>query len=257
MFGSLLSGGAGIVSDLLSGHQSRKQARKELEESRRQFNVQDDYNKNMTQYRVQDALKAGINPLAALGTSANYSPTVHAGGSDGGAGYMSRAGDRLSNMLEKITARDTADDARYKREARELDLESKRIENSIQRSKLASLQNPGFDEQPPVSPTGERLLFYPTYDLQGRPRLLVNQDATENDSDNAGYRSAFGAAFSNGQIDKTSGKIKSDQLRMLIDDEYYRVTGHHISNLDELYISPTEAAMLAKDELVGLLHGNR
>lgn len=260
MLGAILGAAAsagGVLSDLYSGYQSRKQARKELAESKRQFEVQDDYNKNMTQYRVQDALKAGINPLAALGTSANYSPTVHAGGSDGGAAYTSRAGDRLQNMIERITVRDTADEARYKKESRDLDLESKRIENQINRAKLAALQEPGKDEVPP---TNERILFYPTYDLQGRPRLLVNQDATENDGDNAGYRSALISAFTSGQIDPFSGKVKSNQLRMLIDDEYYRATGHHIHNLDELYVSPAEAGIVAGQtlgDIVGAFVGRR
>lgn len=248
--GTVIGAGAGLIGDIFGGFFGNRSSKRQLAESKRQFNMQYDFQRNHTQYRVQDALKAGINPLAALGVSSNVSPTVSTYGGDNAVGNaVSRAGDRVGRMFERLSEQDTLDDLNYRKQSRALDLESKRIQNDIAKAKLGAMGQPGVPD-----PTGERLLFYPTYDMQGRPRLLVNQDATENDNDNAGYRSAILTSFLNGQIDKTSGKIKSDQLRMLIDDEYYRATGNHIHNLDELYISPAEFGVIGA-EMAGQVVG--
>lgn len=31
----------------------------------------------------------------------------------------------------------------------------------------------------------------------------------------------------------------------MLDDDYYQTTGHHIKNLEDLYLSPTEVAFVA------------
>lgn len=209
-----------------------------------QFDEGMHYAKNATQYRVADALKAGINPLAALGVSANYSPTVSSFGESGRRERANPMAGFMRNMMD-IAARSA-----------ELDLESKRIANETARTELNHLKQPGIpnntDNQ--VQPFGtENLLFKPVYDMHGRPRLMVNQDATENDNDNAGYRSAIAAAIANGQIDRLTGRVKSRQVRMMLDDMYYRASGKHITNLEDIYISPTEIAMVLADEAKGWL----
>lgn len=248
--GELFSGGLSLVGGLLGYNSSQKQ----LKESQRQFGAQMDYAKNQVQYRVEDALKAGINPLAALGVSSNVSPTFNTSGSDnslgrGIAGLGRSIRDAFRSKIED------------EQESRALDLESKRIENEINRTRLLEMTQPGIPTNTPEvsvpTPTGEKSLFQPVYDLQGRPRLMVNQDVTENDSDNAGYRSSLASALLSGQINPLTGHVRSKQLRMLLDDMYYDQTGRHISNLDELYISPTEIGFVAGDEVKDLVSSIR
>ncbi len=244
-FGDLISGAASLIGGLMGNHQENKQ----FGESVRQFNEQMDFQKNATQYRVQDALKAGINPLAALGVSANVSPTISAQGNNSGGRGIAGLGRAIRDAF-----RSKAED---EKEGRALDLEAKRIENEIQRTKLLSMTQPGIIGNEPetvgIKPDGRKMLYDVAYDLQGRPRLMVNQDVTENDTDNAGYRSALATAFASGQINPFTGRVRSRQLQMLIDDMYYQSTGRHITNLDELYISPTEVGFAAADELQGWL----
>lgn len=244
-------GGAvvGAIGDFFGGligsHRSKKNNDLQLAESRRQFDI----NTNESiQRRVQDALKAGINPLAALGANVGSSPTIHAGGgSDDGAVWantLSNIGNRFQRALEDKQA----DDMEFDTQSKELSLEEQRLRNRILRQEIQAKTNkPGEDIVPSMQ--GESLLFQPVYDIQGRPRLVVNQNALEADSDNPGYMSSITATLADGirkgQIDPVSGEVKSNQLRMMIDDYYYNTTGHHISNLESLYISPTEAAMAA------------
>lgn len=149
--GTVIGAGAGLVGDVLGGlfgsSSSRKEASKNRKEARRQFNEQMDFNKNATQYRVQDALKAGINPLAALGVSSNVSPTVSTGYGSGDQSWSnaaSRAGDRLQNMIQRLTMEKAVDDTKYNREAQALDLESRRLQNDHLRLQNSILTQPGL-----------------------------------------------------------------------------------------------------------------
>lgn len=246
--GAVAGGLLGGLGGLFGTKKSPDWNAKAFKESQRQFNVIDDYNKNITQYRVQDALKAGINPLAALGQSANYSPTISGGGFSSTASQNNAS--KFANAISKIFTRQET-------QSRDLDLEAKRLRNQVIREELRYLQQPGLPLNggaqltPAFRPDGRKMLYDVAYDLQGRPRLMVNQDVTENDSDNAGYRSALASAFASGQINPVSGRVRSRQLQMLIDDMYYQSTGRHITNLDELYISPTELGFAVSDELQG------
>lgn len=240
MIGSIIGAAGDLFGGLMSNHNSRK----DRAESARQFNEQMDFNKNATQYRVQDALKAGINPLAALGVSSNVSPTMHAGGSDGGAGYFSNAIRSLSNIFN-----------RQEKESRDLDLEAKRIRNQMAREELNILRQPGIDsgnqnmEQPPVGT--DEYLFRFAYDLDGNPRLMVNQDITENDSDNAGYMSSLASAYSRGYINKLTGEITNPQMRRKLASDYERATGRRLMHSEKMYVSPAELAIIAAQAVAG------
>lgn len=236
----LLSDIVGSVLDfggnLLGMESDRAVAGADRQEAQRQFNLQREDNHNATQIRVNDALKAGINPLAALGVSSNVSPTISAGGSHPGH-HMSRAFSQLGDFIKKRFGSQAESD--------ELDNEAKRLRNSVMREELKHIRQVGREGGEVVPPTGEQSLFVPVYDLDGRPRLLINQDVTENDSDNAAYISSLKSAISSGQIHPLSGKVMSRQLKMKIADDYKRRTGRNIENLDELYFSPSEVAVAA------------
>lgn len=242
--GSLISAGASIFG---SGRASKESARNRAE-AIRQFNLQRQDNANATQIRVADALKAGINPLAALGVSQNVSPTIHSGGTSGAGEMIADAGSHLGKAVEKAFANKAADDMEYDSKSKELDLEGKRLENDILRSRLNALtdNSPGSEMNtvPGRALDGEALVFRPAYDMQGRPRLVINQDVLEGDSDNPGYISTIATMYKNGDIDHLTGKLSKDaaeKVRWL----YHESTGRDLWNWEDMYISPTEAAAAA------------
>lgn len=243
--GEAISGTLGFASSVYGHNLAKQESKANRREARRQFNEQ--MNESV-QRRVQDALKAGINPLAALGYSGGASPTIHAGGTSGAGEIISNAGSHLSRALRAFFEDKSVDDAKLDTQSKELDIEGQKIQNQILQKQLDNLSTPGVDEEKPTM-MGQDLLFKPVYDLQGRPRLVVNQSVMEGDADNPGYMSSIMATIASGikdgQIDPVSGRIKSDQMRMMLDDMYFNMTGHHIMNLEDLYISPSEAAAAA------------
>lgn len=73
------SGLGGSVGSAVDGNSANKQAQgyynSQMDFAREQAQFQQDYAKNVMQWRVEDAKKAGIHPLAALGVSnPSYSP---------------------------------------------------------------------------------------------------------------------------------------------------------------------------------------
>lgn len=187
-----ISAGSSLVGGLLGSSSSRKESSKNRREARRQFNIQDEYNKNRLQYTVKDAIKAGVNPVAAIGSgSGHYSPTVSAGG-DSGAGNMiadsiSSAGRSISDMILKRQARQ---DRAIALESANLDLESKRLENQILRQRLLTESQPGIVSTNGNAPKNNawripmdyRLrdvgdLFLPWKDRSGKIHWFVNPDA--------------------------------------------------------------------------------
>lgn len=243
--GEGISGTLGFASSMYGHNVNKHESQKNRQEARRQF---DEQMNESVQRRVQDALKAGINPLAALGYSGGASPTIHAGGTSGAGEIIANAGFHLSKALRAFFEDKSVDDAELDTQSRELSVESQRIQNQILQKQLDNMSTPGVDEEKP-SMMGQDLLLKPVYDLQGRPRLVVNQNVMESDADNPGYMSSImatiAAGIKDGQIDPVSGRIKSDQMRMMLDDMYFNMTGHRIMNLEELYISPSEAAAAA------------
>lgn len=211
---------------------------------------------NQTQIRVKDALKAGINPLAAMGMSSGYQPSFQQpmpqvdDESDG----FSQALMGVNNIMSLVG---NVMSISQQRKMASLALESARLGIDEQKLRLSN---------PPVSVNGVSSvgqtsakagidsiakgadidsIWKPVYDLQGRPRLVVDQNVMEGDSDNAGYLESLKSAITSGLMDPISGRIYSEQLRMMIDDNYYQKTGHHIPNLSELYVSPGEVAIAA------------
>lgn len=244
---ALISGGFDLAGGLFASHSASKSAAKDRAEAARQFDTQ--MNESV-QRRVADALKAGINPLTALGYNGGASPTIHAGGGDSSGEIMGNAISRAGRHLSELFDKKAKDDIKMDTESKRLDIEGQRIENRIRLQQLKQLRqsSSGGEAEEKPSMMGEQLLFKPVYDLHGRPRLVINQDAIEADSDNPGYMSsiinAMANAMHNNQI-TPDGRVTSPQLQMMLDDFYYETTGHHILNLSELYISPTEAAMAA------------
>lgn len=136
-----LGAGLDFMGGLFGSKASKNESRNNRREARRQFNEQMDFQKNYTQYRINDAIKAGVNPLAALGMNGgSVSPTISTGyGSDVGSqisNTFSRIGDRIQRAVESFN-REAA------MEGVELDLENKRLHNQLLQARLDSMTQPG------------------------------------------------------------------------------------------------------------------
>lgn len=191
--GAVAGGLIGGIGGLFGTKKTTDWNKKSFNESVRQFNVQDDYNKNRLQYTIKDAIKAGVNPVAALGTgSGHYSPTISTGGgssSESGGFDMSRFMNGIQGFVQQKQARQ---DRAIALESANLDLETKRIQNQILKQELIANTQPGIVSQGTSNPKNRswripmdyRLrdiepgeLFLPWRDLHGDVYWFINPDA--------------------------------------------------------------------------------
>lgn len=131
-FAGLVQGTAGIAQGIDSiwgsgkSHISRDQWQRMGEFAQQQKNFE-----NLTQIRVRDALKAGINPLAALGQSANITPSYS--NSDKSEKDFSALGSGIANIAKFFS--------KSEKEATSLSLESQRLDNEYKRAQIDHLRN--------------------------------------------------------------------------------------------------------------------
>lgn len=137
MLGDLLDFGMGVLTD----SRRRKEFNKTFNESTRQFN---EVTRKSIQNRVQDAEKAGIHPLFALGASAGGSPTMSVGASATGGARTSAAAGRIANRLAAAQIRKTEAEAKKSEaEAALANSNQRRIEQRTESTgKDAIPQNP-------------------------------------------------------------------------------------------------------------------
>lgn len=105
--------GASLIGSVL-GFASAKSGQ-QLQANINRENLQNarEFAQNSIQWKVEDAKKAGIHPLAALGTQSAYAPSSYAGGDSGEAqatmGIVSSLGQMLGTALEAIKNDSEAD----------------------------------------------------------------------------------------------------------------------------------------------------
>src|SRR6187551_3445938 len=134
-FGEIGGGIIGAIGNVIGANIQSKSAKDTAA-----FNayMQQMFAQNSIQWKVQDAIKAGINPLAALGAStSSFSNVV---GDDGAMGKgisaaAGKLGDAAAGALKE-------DDPEVK-VATGLKLENAKLQNDYLRAQIARISNPG------------------------------------------------------------------------------------------------------------------
>ena len=104
---SLVSAGGSILGGMLGGGDTGPGKTAQLRSyklAKDQFEYQKTLNKNQIQYKVADAKAAGLHPLYALGSSANFSPTSYTptGQNETGSALgrgIAEAGKNVGNLI--------------------------------------------------------------------------------------------------------------------------------------------------------------
>lgn len=150
MIPALIAAGASLAGGALSAFTGAKNAKK-------QAAMQQQFAKNAIQWKVKDALKAGVHPLYALGANTvSYQPTS-VGGSDYGVGEAGRqiAAGIASQDQPGGRAQDLAI------AAQEAQIEGLRLDNEIKKADLGSKLGT-------VNPAGSPIPFYAHYLMDGQ-----------------------------------------------------------------------------------------
>ena len=130
-----LAGGAlGAVGSLIGGRESQKNA---ANINYQNYLAQKEFAQNSIQWRVEDAKKAGLHPLFALGGGgASYSPSSQVGDSG-----VSQAFGRLGQSLSNFQLREERELTEQQKQSNELDLDYKRLRNAQMKQQLDGLKD--------------------------------------------------------------------------------------------------------------------
>lgn len=159
--GSIIAAGANILGGIM-GKQSADAARHSQEQIAAQnIALQREFAQNGIQWKVEDAKKAGIHPIYALGGSTHsFAPVSAAFSADNSmASAMSAAGQDIGRAISATSTSSQRQDA-FTRASQALTLERGQLENEVLRSQLASqnarLRSPG---SPPMAAAADPYLL--------------------------------------------------------------------------------------------------
>lgn len=128
--GSLISAGSDLLGGLLGKKSADKGLSAQNELFARNVELQREFAQNGIRWRVEDAKRAGVHPLFALGGSgASYTPQAMS------LDYGNSIGDALSsagqNIGRAVSSTLTADERMYDQERKRLELQRMRNENAL------------------------------------------------------------------------------------------------------------------------------
>lgn len=132
MLGALIAAGTSLASGLLQRSDNKKAQEREYER-------QKEFANSGIQWKVEDAKKAGIHPLYALGASTtSYSPQSVG---DTGTGAMAQAGQDVSRAIHATRTPAQRVDA-FTRTTQQLTLEKMGLENQLLAAQVAKVNQP-------------------------------------------------------------------------------------------------------------------
>lgn len=202
MLGSLISAGASLIGGLFGNQQKKEGQEREIE-------LQKEFAQNGLRWKVEDAQRAGIHPLAALGSSgAQYSP-VGLGDNDSAA-IGSSVGQDLSGAINATrTAPERATAIGQKMEA--LGLERAGLENELLRAQILDITRPRVPPFP-MADGG--------YNMPGQPASGVTKVAGVPVKHNPGWSDAQDVEDRYGDLVQMvygAGVLGADGLKHIID----------------------------------------
>lgn len=222
--GALITGGSLLAGQLL---RSSERPYGHADAQAHSDAYQREYAQNAIQWRVADAKKAGLHPLAALGAAgASYTPTSLSGGSDSGWGdtYSAMGQDIGRAIASKQTDTERRLSA-LQLMSLEKDIQGKELDNQMRASQLAKMTSPSV---PPPAPG-------PKYSIPGQSSSdLVLEKPAERTRNAPGNRSQeAGSVTSYGFADTPNGGLQivpSKDMKERIEDQLIQELGWSIKN---------------------------
>lgn len=154
--GAIVGGLGSIVGGALSGSAQSAANAANLEWAKKQWQknyaMQKEFAQHGLQWRSEDAKRAGLHPLAALGVNMSGASPVSVGGEQMAD---TSAGETARSMGQDISRAITATQTREQRILNNLQLESQTLENSYKRALINKLAKETAMIGPPMPPAVE------------------------------------------------------------------------------------------------------
>lgn len=147
MLGALVGAGASILGGILGSSSQKKQMEQQIAAQR-------EFAQNGIRWKVEDAAKAGVHPLYALGANTHSFSPIGIGGNPLGEG-IANAGQDIGRAIQ---AKGTTVERAFQARSMQLQLQRGELENQLLASQLARANSP--TQTPPAMPmpAGDRWL---------------------------------------------------------------------------------------------------
>lgn len=137
MLPALVAAGASLASSFFSKASADKANKQAAENARRQEELQREFAQSGIQWKVEDAKKAGIHPIYALGAQTTSYAPVSVGSTTPDWSGLSQAGQHIGRAVQS-TQTIPAQQAAAMQAMQAAQLESVNLDNDIKRAELAS-----------------------------------------------------------------------------------------------------------------------
>lgn len=204
--GAGINAASGLLSNLFNTNTVN-------ETNKRNYEMSKEFAQNSIQWRVEDARKAGINPLAALGMQAAYAPTAMASSDDSIGNSIGIAGQATARAMEQM--------AELNLKEKMLDLQGKELDNQAKAALLATpkaedisktagqfsigkVNNPQFTMF--SEKTAPQYMLEPVTD--GYVRFIPREGSLEHERRSEGMLASYLGGFG----DMTAARAEADRL---------------------------------------------
>lgn len=240
MLGALLSAGASLAGGLLGKSSADKATANTKEMAEKNIAMQREFAQSGIQWRVKDALAAGIHPIYALGSGgASFSPVSANFSADTSLpNALASAGQDIGRAVNATRTGPQRVDA-FTKTAQALQLENASLNNESLKLEIAS-KTARLNQQtnPPMPAPGDAWLI-PGQSSSGQ-KLIEAKPFEQSPGDPARTSQEPGANPDTGHL-KTSGgyfPVPGQKAKEAIEDNFYQETMHFIRNNLLPMISP-------------------
>lgn len=242
LLGPLITGGSSLLGGLFGADAARsgakRAARSQLKASMKNMRYQKEFAKHGIRWRVKDAEKAGIHPLAAVGAqTTSFSPSF-VGAGDGGeaaagaslAAGIAGMGQGVGRAVEAYADEQTrtANNA-YLARMQKLQLENMSLQNAALASNIAMRTQPGH---PPAMQSPSSRYLVDGQASSGSSNLVQDTPVTRLASDPDKQYQEAGAVTDKGWLRTQDGYAvtKSKDAMDRMDDDWWGSFTHAVRN---------------------------
>lgn len=245
MIGNLISAGASLLGGLMGKSNADSARDAATQHSLRQEALQREFAQNGIQWKVEDAKKAGIHPIYALGGStASYAPTSQAFTSDTSLpNAFAQAGQDVGRAIHKTQSASGRMDA-LGNAASKLQLEGLSLDNDLKRTEIASkTARLRADQTGPVLPSSGDAYLIPGQSQSGliKQKPLELAPAPSNAPHTEGGAHAdvgYARTVSGGWAPVPSKDAKDRNEDMLIPEALWAYRNNIMPNFSDRYRKP-------------------
>lgn len=209
----------GIAANFIGAHQERQH---EMGMANKNIDMQREFAQHGIRWKVEDAKRAGIHPLYALGAqSASFSPVSQGSGGMGEA--WARSGQELSRAMRATSTEAEREMQAIQLAALKTDLEGKQIDNQLRLSQLHRMSQTG-----PPMPGSQNFIGG-----QGNSGLIAEKPL-ERTATRKGSPHAEPGAVPDVGFALTGGgavvPVPSDNVKQKIEDNFFHEAAHFFRN---------------------------